>query len=242
MFPSVRTATRAISDNTLNAALRRLRLPKDGATARGFRATASSLLKEFGEWHPDGIERQLGHVENNDVRRAYAPGEHWDQRVKMMQWWGDYLGVLKSACKIKGPGCIPVGGYGPATNEYEVSMFPLQGASEFDQAHNLKVGGSNPPTATKLSFEDISALSGTLPPLEASPLAPSQHCGSKRALNRAKTRVVCKQNGYCRRRRSKCRRERCIGIVHAGANAVSGLLWLVGNKAATGATPAPEHV
>jgi integrase len=97
VFPSVRTATRAISDNTLNAALRRLGYTKDEATAHGFRATASSLLNESGEWHPDAIERQLGHVENNDVRRAYARGEHWDQRVKMMQWWGDYLDALKSA-------------------------------------------------------------------------------------------------------------------------------------------------
>ena len=97
VFPSVRTATRAISDNTLNAALRRLGYTKDEATAHGFRATASSLLNESGEWHPDAIERQLGHVENNDVRRAYARGEHWDQRVKMMQWWGDYLDALQSA-------------------------------------------------------------------------------------------------------------------------------------------------
>lgn len=97
VFPSVRTATRAISDNTLNAALRRLGYTKDEATAHGFRATASSLLNESGEWHPDAIERQLGHVENNDVRRAYARGEHWDQRVKMMQWWSDYLDALKSA-------------------------------------------------------------------------------------------------------------------------------------------------
>jgi integrase len=97
VFPSVRTATRAISDNTLNAALRRLGYTKDEATAHGFRATASSLLNESGEWHPDAIERQLGHIENNDVRRAYARGEHWDRRVKMMQWWGDYLDALKSA-------------------------------------------------------------------------------------------------------------------------------------------------
>lgn len=96
LFPGVRDAARPISDNTLNAALRRLGYTKDEATAHGFRATASTLMNESGVWHPDAIERQLAHVENNDVRRAYARGEHWDERVRMMQWWADYLDTLKS--------------------------------------------------------------------------------------------------------------------------------------------------
>ena len=48
---------------------------------------ASTLLNESGKWHPDAIERQLSHVEGNDVRRAYARGEHWAERVRMMQYW-----------------------------------------------------------------------------------------------------------------------------------------------------------
>lgn len=96
VFPSVRSAAYPISDGTLNAALRRLGYSKDEATAHGFRATASSLLNECGKWHPDAIERQLAHVENNDVRRAYARGEYWEERVKMMQWWADYLDTLKA--------------------------------------------------------------------------------------------------------------------------------------------------
>jgi integrase len=97
VFPSVRTTSRPISENTLNAALRRLGYGKEEATAHGFRATASSLLNESGHWHPDAIERQLAHVERNDVRRAYARGTHWEQRVRMMQWWADYLDELKNA-------------------------------------------------------------------------------------------------------------------------------------------------
>lgn len=96
LFPGIRDETRPISDNTLNAALRRLGYTKDEATAHGFRATASTLINESGAWHPDAIERELAHVENNDVRRAYARGEHWDERVRMMQWWADYLDTLKS--------------------------------------------------------------------------------------------------------------------------------------------------
>ena len=52
-------------------------------------------MNKCGKWHPDAIERQLAHVENNDVRRAYARGEYWDERVEMMQWWADYLDELK---------------------------------------------------------------------------------------------------------------------------------------------------
>ena len=96
LFPGVRSASRPISDGTLNAALRRLGYSKDEATGHGFRATASSLLNESGKWHPDGIERQLAHIEGNSVRAAYARGEHWDERVSMMQWWADYLDQLRT--------------------------------------------------------------------------------------------------------------------------------------------------
>jgi integrase len=97
LFPGVRSSSRPISDNTLNAALRRLGYAKDEVTSHGFRATASSLLNESGRWHPDAIERQLGHIEGNDVRAAYARGEHWDERVSMMQWWADNLDGLRRA-------------------------------------------------------------------------------------------------------------------------------------------------
>ncbi|TIU87441.1 MAG: integrase, partial [Mesorhizobium sp.] len=86
LFPSVRSAARPISDNTLNAALRRMGYSKNEATAHGFRATASTLLNECGKWHPDAVERQLAHIENNNVRRAYARAEHWEERARMMQW------------------------------------------------------------------------------------------------------------------------------------------------------------
>jgi integrase len=91
----VRFASRPISDGTLNAALRRLGYAKDEVTAHGFRATASSLLNESGRWHADAIERQLAHVEGNDVRAAYARGDYWEQRVSMMQWWADELDRLR---------------------------------------------------------------------------------------------------------------------------------------------------
>ncbi|WP_347567172.1 hypothetical protein [Mesorhizobium sp. WSM4904] len=70
-------------------------LQQGRSDGHGFRATASTLLNECGKWHPNAIERQLVHIENNDVRRAYAGAEHWEERVKMMQWWADYLDELE---------------------------------------------------------------------------------------------------------------------------------------------------
>ncbi|WP_371414163.1 tyrosine-type recombinase/integrase [Sphingosinicella sp. CPCC 101087] len=95
LFPGVRSEKRPITGNTLNAALRRLGYGKTQLTAHGFRAMAGTLLNEMGRWHPDAIERQLGHVEGNDVRRAYVRGEHWNERVRTMQAWSDYLDDLR---------------------------------------------------------------------------------------------------------------------------------------------------
>jgi integrase len=100
LFPSVRSAERAMSDNTLNAALRRLGYTQDEMTAHGFRAMAATILNECGKWHPDAIERQLGHIEGNDVRRAYVRGEHWAERVKMMEYWSNRLDELRSEGKV----------------------------------------------------------------------------------------------------------------------------------------------
>ena len=82
-------------ENTMNMALRRLGYGQDEMTSHGFRASAATLLNESRQWSIDAIERELAHVENNDVRRAYTRGEHWDERVKMMSWWGDYLDQIR---------------------------------------------------------------------------------------------------------------------------------------------------
>jgi integrase len=96
VLPGVRSVRQPMSEGTLNAALRRLGYAQNEATAHGFRATASTLLNESGIWSADAIERQLAHVEGNNVRRAYARGEHWDERVRLMAWWADRLDQLKS--------------------------------------------------------------------------------------------------------------------------------------------------
>jgi hypothetical protein len=59
--------------------------------------TASTLLNESGLWHADAIERALAHQDANSVRRAHARGEYWDERVRMADWWADYLNDLRIA-------------------------------------------------------------------------------------------------------------------------------------------------
>lgn len=95
LFPSLRSWHRPMSENTLNAALRRMGYSGDEMTAHGFRASFSTLANESGLWNPDAIERALAHVEKNEVRRAYARGEHWDERVKLADWWAGLLGEMK---------------------------------------------------------------------------------------------------------------------------------------------------
>lgn len=103
-FPSIRTRTRPMSENTVNAALRRLGYTTDEMTAHGFRAMASTLLNESGKWHPDAIERSLAHGDRDKVRAAYHRGAHWQERVTMSQWWSDYLDELRNGTIVPSPG------------------------------------------------------------------------------------------------------------------------------------------
>jgi integrase len=98
LFPSVRSADRPISDNTLNAALRRLGFTGDEIVAHGFRSMASTLLNEDG-WHPDLIELQLAHAERNEVRSAYNRAQRLSERRMMMQAWADKLDGLRAIRK-----------------------------------------------------------------------------------------------------------------------------------------------
>jgi integrase len=79
LFPSVRTGSRPMSDNTLNAALRRLGYSREEMTGHGFRSMASTLLNEVG-WNRDAIERQLAHGDKDSVRASYNFAEFLPER------------------------------------------------------------------------------------------------------------------------------------------------------------------
>ncbi len=85
-----------MSDNTLNAALRRLGYSQTEMTAHGFRSMASTRLNEMG-WPPDVIEKQLAHADKDAVRAAYNRAEHVKERRTMMQAWADELDRLRAS-------------------------------------------------------------------------------------------------------------------------------------------------
>lgn len=99
VFPCDRSNIRPMSENTMNAGLRRLGYTKDEMTSHGFRSMASTLLNEQGS-NRDWIERQLAHAERDNVRAAYNYAEYLTERKKMMQQWADYLDELKAGGKV----------------------------------------------------------------------------------------------------------------------------------------------
>lgn len=94
VFPSIRSNARPLSENAMNAALRRMGFTQDEMTAHGFRAAASSILNEQG-FRPDVIEAALGHQDQNEIRRAYNRASYWPERIELMQAWADCIDRLK---------------------------------------------------------------------------------------------------------------------------------------------------
>ena len=93
VFPSPFKPKQPLSENTLNGMLRRMGYEQE--TAHGFRALFSTVANESG-WNPDVIERQLAHVERNQVRAAYHRSTYMEERARLMQWWADYLDGKRS--------------------------------------------------------------------------------------------------------------------------------------------------
>lgn len=100
LFPSARTTDRPMSNNTINAALRRMGFEKTVMTGHGFRAMARTILDEVLQVRPEYIEHQLGHAVRDPLGRAYNRTSHIEERKKMMQKWSDYLEGLKEGAKI----------------------------------------------------------------------------------------------------------------------------------------------
>ncbi len=95
VFSSEQTSTRAMSENTLNFALRRMGFAKNEMSVHGFRAMARTVLDEILHIRPDYIEHQLAHAVRDPNGRAYNRTSHLPERLEMMQKWADYLDKLK---------------------------------------------------------------------------------------------------------------------------------------------------
>ncbi|MBE0597933.1 MAG: integrase arm-type DNA-binding domain-containing protein [Desulfuromonadales bacterium] len=100
VFPSVRSTSRPMSNNAINAALRRMGYGTDEMTGHGFRAMARTILDEVLQVRPDFIEHQLAHTVRGSNGKAYNRTTHLAERKKMMQLWADYLDGLKVGAKV----------------------------------------------------------------------------------------------------------------------------------------------
>jgi len=100
VFPSGRSFARPISNNAVNAALRRMGYDKETMTGHGFRAMARTILDEVLHIRPDYIEHQLAHAVRDPNGRAYNRTAHLEERRKMMQIWADYLDGLKAVAVV----------------------------------------------------------------------------------------------------------------------------------------------
>lgn len=102
VFPNGRTpkGDRAMSDNALLAAMRRIGIAREEMTTHGWRATARTLLDEVLKNRPDLIEHQLAHAVKDPNGRAYNRTAHLPERRKMMQRWADYLDGLRRGGEV----------------------------------------------------------------------------------------------------------------------------------------------
>jgi integrase len=99
VFPSTRSFSRCMSDNTINASFRRMGFDGETIVGHGFRATARTILDEVLGVRPDLIEHQLAHAVRDPNGRAYNRTAFLPQRKEMMQTWADYLDGLKTGVK-----------------------------------------------------------------------------------------------------------------------------------------------
>lgn len=102
VFPGARDRNRAMSDNAVRSAMRRLGWTGDEMTPHGFRAMASTIMDNMG-YKQEWLERQLAHDEQNKVKAAYKRDLHlmyMPERKKMMQEWSDYLDSLRAGGQV----------------------------------------------------------------------------------------------------------------------------------------------
>ncbi len=100
LFPSIRSKAKPISDNTMNAGLRRLGYTKEEIVSHGWRAIFRTLADETLQERVDIIEAQLAHQVNDALGRAYNRTSFLKERRELMNRWGQYLDQLKATKKV----------------------------------------------------------------------------------------------------------------------------------------------
>ncbi|HGJ5883243.1 tyrosine-type recombinase/integrase [Arsenophonus sp.] len=92
VFAGRNSKHKPISENTVLGVIRYIRF--DGiAIGHGFRHQFSTILNEHG-FNKNLIERQLAHVDRNNIRGIYNHAQYLEKRREMMQWFADYIDQL----------------------------------------------------------------------------------------------------------------------------------------------------
>lgn len=89
VFPSRNNPKLPMNSQTANAALKRIGFGGK-LVAHGLRSIASTALNEA-NFNSDHIEAALAHTDKNEVRRAYNRTTYFDQRIIIIDWWGDFV-------------------------------------------------------------------------------------------------------------------------------------------------------
>jgi len=100
LFPSIRSTAKPISDNAMNAALRRMGFTKEDFVSHGWRAVFRTLADEILHERLDIIEAQLAHQVKDALGRAYNRTSFIKERHQLMDRWGKYLDQIKPGAKI----------------------------------------------------------------------------------------------------------------------------------------------
>jgi integrase len=100
VFPTLQTADRCMSENTVNVVLRRMGYSRDTMTAHGFRAMARTMIAERLGIAPEVIEAQLAHAVGDALGRAYNRTTFIEQRRDMMAKWADFLDRVREGAKV----------------------------------------------------------------------------------------------------------------------------------------------
>ncbi len=101
VFPSVRSALRPMSENTINAALKRMDFTSDDHVAHGFRAMARTMMAErMRGISAEIVEAQMAHGKKGALTDTYDRAEYMEQRRAMMQTWADYLDKLRTGAEV----------------------------------------------------------------------------------------------------------------------------------------------
>jgi len=99
LFPSERSLTKPISENTLSYAMGRMGYAGI-ATPHGFRALASTTLSEEG-FYPDMIERQLAHAKRNKVRGPTTAPSNWMSAASCRSSWQISMNPNRAATCVR---------------------------------------------------------------------------------------------------------------------------------------------